>query len=288
MFRIAALVVVLSNLCVQCLVAADESVLLTDQPNQVALPPEPERLPLPEPSDTPNVGQPFRNVESASPTPNSMSLAELGVTTPAVRDVQLNLSIDDLQTDTVVQLKRKRSGVIAESLKILPEKLEYEVTIHWPCGEIPVYFPVPDGSAVCAAYHDYKDTEPSKILEAMCDVRRPIVRVVGIRTVQPFKVYQGGCLAKCQASCYWKPFYEVFLPDAECSEPVLVPIPMADHILHDAVKSAANNLLAPQQMVVVAQLSGGETSCVQCCRSCENKAPCGSSHVARSDCGCTR
>jgi hypothetical protein len=250
------------------------------------VPLKPESLPLPEPSAMSQAGPDGQVVESTPSSQSAMSLVELGVATPSVRDVQLNLSIDDLKTDTVMQLKRKRTGVVAESLKVLPEKLEYEVTIHWPCGEIPVYFPVPDGSDVCAAYHKYKDTEPSKILEAMCGVRRPIVRVVGICTAQPFKVYQGGCLVQCKATRYWKPFYEVCLPDAECSEPVLVPIPMADRTLHDAVKSAANTLLTPQKMVVVAQLSGGETSCVQCCSNCGGGSRCGIAHVARGNCGC--
>ena len=42
-------------------------------------------------------------------------------------------SIDDSKTDTVVQLKRKRTGVVAESVKVLPEKLEFEVHVHPVC-----------------------------------------------------------------------------------------------------------------------------------------------------------
>ena len=60
------------------------------------------------------------------------------VSTPIVRDVLLNLSIDDLKTATPVQLKRQSDGVLAQGVKSLPEALQFEVVIKGGHADIPV------------------------------------------------------------------------------------------------------------------------------------------------------
>jgi hypothetical protein len=218
----------------------------------------------------------------------------------ADRTVRLNLAIDDLEPDTLIQLKRKSDGVVAETLKPLPEKLEFEVIVAGPHGEIPVSFPVPRHSPVCQAYHTYKDTDPAKILEAMDRVRRPIVRVIAVRTPSAAEIILAGHQASSGSSfysprssfysprssfyssrpsfplsdpsSYWKPFYEVFLPDADCSTPVLVPVPRCDQALHRLATQAVNVMLAPQDVVLVTQISGGNDA-DPCCPQCTSDTP---------------
>ena len=96
------------------------------------------------------------------------------VSAPIVRDVLLNLSIDDLKTATPVQLKRQSDGVLAQGVRSLPEALQFEVVIKGAHADIPVYFPVPKESAVCKAYEQFIQTDPSKVLATLGGVKMPI------------------------------------------------------------------------------------------------------------------
>ena len=176
--------------------------------------------------------------------------------TPIVRDVLLNLSIDDLKTATPVQLKRQSKGVLADDVKPLPEVLQFEVVIKGAHPDIPLYFPVPKDSPVCAAYEQYIKKDPSKVLATLGEVQMPTVRVVAVRAMYVYESYDEGALAECKPTCEWLPYYEVFLPAAACAKPVMVPVPQRDKALHALAKRAVNKSLGPQQVVEVLQLSG--------------------------------
>jgi hypothetical protein len=234
----------------------------------------------------------------------SMAVEEVLPPVSPDRTVRLNLAINDLEPDTLIQLKRKSNGVLAETLKSLPDKLEFEVIVAGPHGEIPVSFPVPTHNPVCRAYQMYKDTDPAKVLEAMEHVRRPIVRVVAVKTDSAVQTFVAGRLKSSRPNSYWKPFYEVSLPDAECSTPVLVPVPHTDCALHGLARQAVNAMLAPQDVVFVTQISasanGPDPCCPQCtsdtpseqppCRHCGGGSPCGHPPCAhgggKASCGC--
>lgn len=198
-----------------------------------------------------------------------------------VRDVLLNLSIDDLKVETPIQLKRQSSnGVLAEGIKPLPEALRFEVVIKGAHPDIPVYFPVPKDSPVCAAYEEYIKTDPSKVLLSLAQVQMPTVRVVAVRAMYVYEAYDEGKIKECKPTCEWLPYYEVFLPAAACAKPVMVPVPQWDRQLHALAKCAVNKSLGPQDVVEVLQLSGDKCS-VHCpeLMACD---PCGcppSGHV---------
>jgi hypothetical protein len=205
--------------------------------------------------------------------------------TPIVRDVLLNLSIDDLKTATPVQLKRQSNGVLAEGIKPLPEALQFEVVIKGAHPDIPVYFPVPKDSAVCAAYEQFIKTDPSKVLVTLAGVQMPIVRVVAVRAMYVYEAYDEGELAKCKPTCEWLPYYEVFLPAAACAKPVMVPVPQRDKALYCLAKRAVNKSLGPQQVVEVLQLSGDK--CTLHCPTCLADAPCGHPHPGHVETCCS-
>ncbi|NLF68596.1 MAG: hypothetical protein GX575_06005 [Candidatus Anammoximicrobium sp.] len=198
------------------------------------------------------------------------------VPTPIARDVLLNLSIDDLKTQTPVQLKRQSDGVLAQGVKKLPEALQFEVVIKGAHADIPVYFPVPRQSAVCKAYEQFIKTDPSKVLETLGGVKMPTVRVVAVRAMYVYEAYEEGELVECKPTCEWLPFYEVFLPEAACAEPVRVPVPQQDKALHAIAKRAVNKSLGPQPVVEVMQLSGDK--CTLYGPACLAQGPCGQFH----------
>lgn len=206
------------------------------------------------------------------------------VPTPIVRDVLLNLSIDDLKTATPVQLKRRSDGVLAQGVKSLPEALQFEVVIKGAHADIPVYFPVPKDSPVCEAYEQFINTDPSKVLAKLGGVGMPIVRVVAVRAMYVYEAYDEGELAECKPTCEWLPFYEVFLPAAACAKPVMVPVPQRDKALHALAKRAVNKSLGPQQVVEVVQLSGDK--CTLHCPTCMAGAPCGHPHSGHVEACC--
>lgn len=206
------------------------------------------------------------------------------VPAPVVRDVLLNLSIDDLKTATPVQLKRQSQGVLAEGTKPLPEVLQFEVVIRGGHTDIPVYFPVPKSSPVCAAYEKFIDTDPSKVLATLSDVKMPVVRVVAVRAMYVYEAYDEGELANCKPTCEWLPFYEVSLPAAACTKPVMVPVPQKDKELHALAKRAVNKSLGPLQVVEVLQLSGDK--CKVFCPACMTGAPCGHAHAENVETCC--
>lgn len=198
------------------------------------------------------------------------------VPSPIVRDVLLNLSIDDLNTATPVQLKRQSDGVLAQGVKSLPEALQFEVVIKGAHADIPVYFPVPKDSAVCKVYEQFIKTDPSKVLATLGGVKMPIVRVVAVRAMYIYEAYDEGELVECKPTCEWLPFYEVFLPAAACAKPVMVPVPQKDKALHAIAKRAVNKSLGPKDVVEVMQLSGDK--CTLPCPACMAGAPCRHPH----------
>jgi len=206
------------------------------------------------------------------------------VSAPIVRDVLLNLSIDDLKTATPVQLKRQSDGVLAQGVKSLPEALQFEVVIKGAHADIPVYFPVPKESAVCKAYEQFIQTDPSKVLATLGGVKMPIVRVVAVRAMYVYEAYDAGELVECKPTCEWLPFYEVFLPAAACAKPVMVPVPQKDKALHAIAKRAVNKSLGPKEVVEVMQLSGDK--CIVHCPTCMTCGPCGHAHPGHVEVCC--
>jgi hypothetical protein len=178
------------------------------------------------------------------------------VPTPLIRDVVLNLAIDDLKTQTPVQLKSMSQGILAEGLRSLPEALQFEVVIKGAHPDIPVLFPVPRHSPVCQAYAEYMQTDPDSVLASLALVKMPTVRVVALRAVYAFETYEEGKLARCKPTCEWLPYYEVSMCAAACPQPVLVPVPQQDCWLHAQARRAVNKALGPQNVVPVLQLSG--------------------------------
>lgn len=201
------------------------------------------------------------------------------VPSPIVRDVLLNLSIDDLKTATPVQLKRQSKGVLAEGVKPLPEVLQFEVVIKGAHPDIPVYFPVPKESLVGTAYEQYIKKDPAKVLATLREIQMPTVRVVAVRAMFVYQAYDEGELVECKPTCEWLPYYEVFLPAAACAKPVMVPVPQRDKALHALAKRAVNKSLGPQQIVEVLELSGDK--CTLHC-PCQAGAPCGRPHADRN------
>jgi len=182
---------------------------------------------------------------------------------PIVRDVVLNLAIDDLKTQTPIQLKSMSDGVLAQGIRSLPEALQFEVVVKGAHADIPVLFPVPRHSPVCQAYAEYMQTDPNSVLASLALVKMPIVRVVAVRAVYVYEAYDEGKLAVCKPTCEWLPYYEVSLPAAACPEPVMVPVPQQDKWLHALAKRAVNKSLGPRDVVPVLQLSGDK--CEQFC-----------------------
>jgi hypothetical protein len=127
------------------------------------------------------------------------------VPTPVVRDVLLNLTIDDLKTQTPVQLKRMSNGVLAQGIKPLPEALQFEVVVKGAHPDIPVLFPVPKGSPVCRAYEEFINTDPDKVLASLGLVKMPTVRVVAVRATYVYEAYDEGELKECKPTCEWLP-----------------------------------------------------------------------------------
>ncbi len=214
--------------------------------------------------------------------PNVSQGAEV-VPTPVVRDVLLNLAIDDLKTQTPVQLKRMSDGVLAQGIKPLPESLQFEVVLKGAHPDIPVLFPVPKNSPVCKAYEQFIGTDPDKVLASLGPVKMPTVRVVAVRATYVYEAYDEGELKECKPTCEWLPFYEVNLPAAACPKPVMVPVPQRDKALHALAKRVVNKSLGPQQVVPVVQLSGDK--CEQFCPHCQPAAPCGRPDCGRPGCG---
>jgi len=206
------------------------------------------------------------------------------VPAPVVRDVLLNLSIDDLKMETPVQLKRQGQGILAEDVKPLPEALQFEVVIKGAHADIPVYFPVPKNSPVCAAYEEFIKTDPSKVLATLSEVKMPFVRVVAVRAMYVYEAYDEGELKKCKPTCEWLSFYEVFLPAAACAKPVMVPVPQRDKALHALAKRAVNKSLGPLEVVEVLQLSGDK--CKVYCPTSMTCGPCGRPHAAHVEVCC--
>lgn len=175
---------------------------------------------------------------------------------PVVRDVVLNLAIDDLKTQTPIQLKRMSGGILAEGVRSLPEALQFEVVVKGAHPDIPVLFPVPRNSPVCQAYAEHIETDPNSVLASLALVKMPTVRVVAVRAVYALETYEEGKLAACRPTCEWLPYYEVSMSDALCSKPVLVRVPQQDRWLHAQAQRAVNQALGPQDVVLVMQLSG--------------------------------
>ena len=180
---------------------------------------------------------------------------------PVVRDVLLNLAIDDLKTETPVQLRRMSEGILAEGVKPLPEALQFEVVVKGAHPDIPVLFPVPRNSPVCQAYGEFIDTEPEKVLASLALVPMPNVRVVAVRAVYMYESYQDGRLVACKPTCEWLPYYEVSMPAASRLQPVMVPVPQRDKQLHEIARRVVNKSLGPHTVVPVMQLSGDK--CLQ-------------------------
>ena len=193
------------------------------------------------------------------------------VPAPVVRDVRLNLAIDDLKTQTPVQLKRLSDGVLAEGIKPLPEALQFEVVVKGAHPDIPVLFPVPKGSPVCQAYEQFINTDPGKVLASLTLVKMPTVRVVAVRASYVYEAYDEGELSECKPTCEWVPFYEVSLAAAACPKPVLIPVPQRDKALHTLAKCAVNKSLGPHEVVPVLELCADK--CTQFCPQCEPPAP---------------
>jgi len=209
---------------------------------------------------------------------SSVSQAAEVISTPVVRDVLLNLAIDDLKTQTPVQLKRMSDGVLAEGIKPLPEALQFEVVVKGAHPDIPVLFPVPKGSPVCQAYEEFINSDPGKVLASLSLVKMPTVRVVAVRATYVYEAYDEGELKECKPTCEWVPFYEVSLAAAACPKPVLVPVPQRDKALHTLAQRAVNKSLGPVDVVPVLELSGDK--CMQFCPHGEPGAP-----GDRPDCG---
>jgi hypothetical protein len=209
--------------------------------------------------------------------PHGSQGAEI-VPMPVVRDVLLNLAIDDLKTQTPVQLKRMSVGVLAQGIKPLPEALQFEVVVKGAHPDIPVLFPVPQGSPVCCAYEQFINTDPSRVLASLGLVKMPTVRVVAVRATYVYEAYNEGELAECKPTCEWVPFYEVSMAASACPKPVMIPVPQRDKTLHALAKRVVNKSLGPHEVVPVIELSGDNSQ--QFCPHCEPAAPCG-----RPDCG---
>lgn len=116
----------------------------------------------------------------AAVAPDVAQTSPAARTLSADRSVKVNLCIVDAGEAGKIELRSKGGDVIAATE---PEaKLQYEVIISGPHGEVPVYFNVPRDSQVYQAYLANAENDPSQVLNTMKQsVAEPLVRIVARR-----------------------------------------------------------------------------------------------------------
>ncbi len=212
----------------------------------------------------PTPGEPSAPQAEALPVPAEVAEHEKPFVLPKERTVSVNLSIDRPPLPRKSQLKLLRSGeILSETARPRPERLEFEILIEGPCGDLPVYLPVCKSSVIHAVYAEYGESAPDKVVDAVAELGAPDVCVVAIAQTKAVERRDAADPRWYDEFNVWTPYYRVAFHESGVP-PVMVKVPPSDRSLYRLADSVGSDNLHNDAEMMILTLSESKHPLVDC------------------------